>query len=570
MKKFKIPLIEIPELSVEMVRFCVISSLGFSGFTSLLSAAIHVRMGVHFMVPAVEFLQFVAELCLWMYAVKTEKWRLVFPLQMVGAFAGMSTVVLIGGSNFLTNCFWLAIIGPVAIICGYVRLGISFFICSLGLIWMYFNLHSPNESSPEAIFAVDAILYTFSMMVFALIIKHWQNTIQKKIDGERSRNVDLERQKHEHLVSLNHELRNPIMAIGMASDLLAKSNLVIPQRDRYLLKTIHSTSSHVIELLNDVLEVERLESGAVKFKSQPFSVRKLVHEVADISMVAAYGLGNVFRIRVETEMADDWVGPSPRIRQILLNLTANAAKHAPSAEVLISVFQEGRSLVFEISDNGPGMSKQALKHLYQPYSSSLGSNGTSGLGLWICKLIAETHLGGTISANSTPSGTTFTVKLPLEKHSTQPQWEYSQPNEVDDQQVRTSESSPKILEGKRILLVDDDQINLELIELVLAEIGMVVESSTSAQAALSIVASGHRFDFALVDQNLGGGSVKDGVELTADLVAAGVPMVVGHTGNYSQGLQKRWSKVGVFCVIRKPASATEIIRTLASKSVVSQ
>ena len=557
--KLIFPRPEIPEVSDAMIRVCVLTSLVTSGLTSLFSAAVHLSMGVYYMVPAVETMQFVVEVCLWMYAVNTKKWRIVFPLQMVGAYIGMSTVVLIGGSNFLTNCFWLALISPIALICGHRLLGVVCFVSELILIWLYFRLHSPVDNSPEAIFAVDAALFIFAIPLMALIIKNWQNTISAEIEDARNRNVDLVNQKLQHLVHLNHELRNPIAAIMASIDLLAKNHseetrpsstsldLARDNQNRYLVNTIRSTSHHVVELLNDVLEMERLESGAIKDVVQTFSVRTLVREVIDIDSSIAKEAGNTIKTRVAVELHDQWVGPKSRIRQVLLNLTSNACKHAPNSEIVISVFEQDRALVFQVADTGPGMSAHAMEHLYKPYASSMGSTGNSGLGLRICKLIIEKHMGGSIDVQSSPgAGTTFTIRLPLSKDCSQQQWEYVESSFNPQNVANPGEiANFQALAGKRILLVEDDKTNLELMTMVMKRIGLIVQSAMTAQAALAIVSNDDGIDIALIDHNLGAGSTSDGVQLAAALVAAGVGTVVGHTGNCTPEVEAKWREDGV-------------------------
>lgn len=575
--KLLFPRVEIPEVSDAVVRVCVLASLVASGLTSLFSAAVHLAMDVYYVVPLVETMQFLVELCLWGYAVRTKKWRVVLPLQMTGAFLGMSTVVLIGGSNFLTNCFWIALISPFALITGHRVLAVVFFVSELILIWLYFELHGPQSNSPEAIFAVDAALFTFAMPFMALIIKNWQNNISAEIEDARNRNSDLVNQKLQHLVHLNHELRNPIAAIMASIDLLSKNHseairssstpveLERDNQNRYLVNTIRSTSHHVVELLNDVLEMERLESGAIKDVAQTFSVRALVREVIDIDTSIAKEAGNTIKTRVAVELHDQWVGPKSRIRQVLLNLTSNACKHAPNSEIVISVFEQDRALVFQVADTGPGMSAHAMEHLYQPYASSMGSTGNSGLGLRISQLIIEKHMGGSIDVKSSPgSGTTFTIRLPLSKDCSQQQWEYVE-SSFNPQNVANpvDMANFQALVGKRILLVEDDKTNLELMTMVMERIGLIVKSAMTAQAAMAIVSKGDAIDIALIDHNLGAGSTSDGVQLASELVAAGVGTVVGHTGNCTPEVEAKWREAGVSCIIRKPVSTSDLIATLA-------
>ena len=213
------------------------------------------------------------------------------------------------------------------------------------------------------------------------------------------------------------------------------------------------------------------------------------------------------------------------------------------------------------------MSDQAMAHLFEPFSSSMGSYGTSGLGLRICKMIVEGQIGGKISVESALNqGTTFTVTLPLSKNDDQTKWEYVDSVFPADEKGKPSvqpeaETNP-VLQGKRILLIEDDQTNSSILRMVLEDAGMSVMCAATSQRAMEILADGGGFDLALLDHNLGASSEKDGMGLAPDLLANGVAKVVGYTGNYSVDMDHRWRAAGVSDIVRKPVSIKDLTAIL--------
>ena len=574
------------DISDEIVRVCVHTSLGAAGATSLLSAIAHYQMGVTPAVPIIEFSQFVVEVLLWLYAICSRKFKLVLPIQLAVAFFGMSAVLLLGGDKFLTNSFWIAVIAPIYIAVGLRRTGLVFFLSSLGLLLAYFEIHNPKEGSMGAIFGLDAFLFTIAMLVFVMVLKRWQDKLYVQVELDRQKIESLERAKSKYLIEVNHELRNPIAVIASSIDLLDKyqgrddlfTQQVKPDQMKIsieqLMKNIKATSNHVLSVLNDVLELDRLEVVHIEVSNTAFSLRKLMGDVSDIYAVQANNVGSSIEVNLDRDVADAWVGQEAKVRQILLNLLSNALNHAPGSRIEIGASERSDRLVFVVADSGPGMSERAIKHLYEPYAASLGAKGTSGLGLRICKMLVEQHLGGTINVESTQGlGTTFTVSLPLKKkfESTEGKLNQEGPllNSSEGKHLHDAEEIQRNLVGKSLLLVEDDPDNREILMMLLEDAGMRVVSCSNAQQAKKVVDESESFDIAILDHNLGEFSETNGIELTPYLLAKGVKKVVGYSGNPSHDLETRWQAAGVFSIMRKPLSLQRLLLSL-SRTVTGQ
>lgn len=557
-------------MSDDMIRIGVNASLGTSGITALISATSHFFMGVFWVVPSIELVQFATEVCLWLYARRTGRYREVFPLQILCAFVGMSLVFVIGGGDFLTNCFWIALVSPICMVCGYRRMGTVLFVISILQMVLYYWRHSSELSPQQEIFFLDAVLFTIAMVVIVTTVKVWQEMLHVEIAENKISIEKLQKEKHRHLVQMNHELRNPLAAmvasIGSLQDLQRKdpSGLHAIHEDSALaiVETLHASSCHMLTVLNDVLEIDRMEMGFTqKLPTFSFSIRQLVQEVSNMFRALARGTRNEIRIRFAEGLIDQWNGPSKQIRQVFINLIANAIKHAPGTVISVSVLEHNGLLIFQVSDHGPGLSAESVRAFTDPDSASSSVNGVGGLGLKICKLMVEQQMGGTIKLQSNPAnGTVFIVKLPLSKCENK-MHPAAQPSDNTDPVF--AEYGENLI-GKQLLLAEDDDQLGKALSAALESVGLKVTLVSTSQDAMNAIDTGLAFDLALIDYDLGTCSHKDGIGLVQDLLSAGIKPVIGHTATYSQQLHTQWKEAGVSAVVCKPANTMEIIRVLTN------
>ena len=559
-------------MSDDMIRICVNASVGTAGLTSLISSLSHFYLGIFWVVPTVELLQCVVEVFLWLFAVRTGRYRDVFPIQLLVAFTGMSLALVIGGGDFLTNCFWIALISPICLVAGYRRMGVSLFFVSIFQLFLYHSLHSSGFSNQQEIFFLDAVLYTIAMVVMVALVKMRQDKLHIQIAENKVSIEKLQKEKHRHLIQMNHELRNPLAAmvacIGSLQDLQRKGlSSAYENNTAAIVETLHTSSCHMLAVLNDVLEVDRMEMGAAEqLPNNPFSIRQLVQEVSSMFGALARSAGNEIRIRFAEGLADQWQGPSKQIRQVFINLIANAIKYAPGTTISVSVLEHSGYLIFQVADNGPGFSSESVRVFTDPDSASMNTSGVGGLGLKICKLIVEQNMRGTIQLQSNPAnGTIFVIRLPLSKFdgpiSTVSQSDAPDPTIKIHQVFGTPDG---FLTGKELLLAEDDERVGKALTSALEGVGLKVTLVSTSQDAMEAINTGRQFDLALIDYDLGNCSHKDGIGLVRDLKKAGIKTVTGHTATYSPQLHSRWKEAGVSAIVCKPANISEILRVLTN------
>ncbi len=309
--------------------------------------------------------------------------------------------------------------------------------------------------------------------------------------------------KNDFLSTMSHDIRTPMNAI-IGFTTIAEKNLGDEESTRESLRKISLASNHLLTLINDILDISKVESGKLKLSPLTFSIVETVENLVNISqpMKKKKNLEFSFHInRMETEYL---YADQLRLNQVYINIVSNAIKDAePGGRISVDMFEEKSSapgcvrLVYAVTDTGIGMSREFMETMYQPFSRQIDSRVNSiqgtGLGLAITKQMVEL-MGGMIECQSEPGkGTTFTVVLDIP---------------VADRQREKMQ-----LDSVEVLIVDDDEIMLQTSVDSLESLGAVAEQARSGSEALGMIESRHLsgrdYDVVIVDWKM---SELDGVE----------------------------------------------------------
>lgn len=313
------------------------------------------------------------------------------------------------------------------------------------------------------------------------------------------------------LANMSHEIRTPMNAIVGCADLLLK-NIANEERASSYAKKIIMSSHILMGLLNDVLDMSRIESGKTCLNISPFSLAELVNEISMVIAPQAKAKQQNFKISVLGVEKEFLLGDKVRIEQILLNILSNAVKYTQTGGSIFlnitspkQVDRKYQRLCFEVTDNGIGMTQEFLEAIFDPFirienTTTSGIKGT-GLGMAITKNLVEL-MGGTISVKSQPGeGSTFIVYLDLQTQQTESEQVFWEEHKI-----------------RRMLVVDDEEDVCRNILKVMKDTGVEVTYVTTGEKALALLKeeSTKPYDLLLIDWNM---PEMDGVE-TAHRICA--------------------------------------------------
>lgn len=404
------------------------------------------------------------------------------------------------------------------------------------------------------VMAMIMILAGLGAMGFVQRIDVANRRLQEAIDQMRDAKEQAERAsraKSDFVSRMSHELRTPLNAIIGFADLLEAEPLS-PSHKGYV-KLINDSGRHLMELINAVLDHAKIEAGGLTLEKISFDFHAAIDAVKTIVSDRATAKGLEFVAAIDPHLPQFVVGDPTRLRQILINLLVNAVKFTERGSVELRIAPEEGRIHFSVRDTGIGMDQEALSRLFKPFSQADDSVtrkfGGTGLGLLISKELIEA-MGGSIEVESAPGvGTVFWFWLPLQQAAApaaQSVQGAAQLNDIAD-----------LVPGK-VLVVDDNRVNLQLATAMLDRLGLAHETAESGADALSRLASAE-FALVLMDMEM---PEMDGITATqvlrkreAEQHKAPLP-VIAMTANALQEDRDRCFAAGMDGYIAKPVSLT--------------
>jgi signal transduction histidine kinase/CheY-like chemotaxis protein len=363
--------------------------------------------------------------------------------------------------------------------------------------------------------------------------------------------------KSQFLANMSHEIRTPMNGILGMSELLVAGKL--PPAEQVLAKHLLASSESLLTIINDILDISKIDAGRMEFEAMPFSMPDLVKDVCDLLQFKAQKKGVGLVAHVDDDVAGHFLGDSTRLRQVLLNLVSNGLKFTLKGQVQLKVHRLARGLQFDVIDSGIGISQEAIERLFTSFSQADASTtrrfGGTGLGLVISQGLV-TGMGGMIEVKSTPGhGSWFSFSLPLAPVAVAA---------LPDADPLLPPPAPALpTKPARLLLAEDNLVNQKLASLTLEGLGHTVDIAPNGIEAVRM-ARETAYQLILMDIHM---PDMDGLEATRHLrsdagLSTGAP-IVAMTANVMTDDRAMCMEAGMNDFLAKPFHARELKAMLA-------
>ena len=313
---------------------------------------------------------------------------------------------------------------------------------------------------------------------------------------------ELKKEKDDFLAYTTHEIRTPLSAVISASEILDRTELNSSQKGH--LNALKSSASNILFLVNDILDLAKLEKRKILLETIPFNPIKVIQNA--ISILNSKALDNNVEVKLifGNKIPENILGDAFRFQQIIVNLLDNAIKYAPGGVTRVQVKSiKNKTIEVQVSDNGKGIEQDKLKLIFQPYAQEKTNTsrqyGGTGLGLAICDLLVQL-MGGEIKVESSQLGTNFTYKLPYK---------------IAKKRVLENKNLASPIKELRILMAEDDQLNGQLFRDLIQNTGnnVIVDWVVNGEKVLEKVISNH-YDIILMDIEM---PIKNGFETSSEI-----------------------------------------------------
>ncbi|QDT64370.1 Sensory/regulatory protein RpfC [Calycomorphotria hydatis] len=374
-----------------------------------------------------------------------------------------------------------------------------------------------------------------------------ENEMLHKADEAKSRFV----------ANMSHEIRTPMTAILGYSDLLLDPKLSESQRQQAI-QTIQRNGHHLLDIINDILDVSKMEAGKLNINAETVSPVQIANDVKELMSERARARRNELTVELHGKVPALIQSDPTRLKQALLNLIGNAIKFTESGKITVTIScdYDAEKIQYEVADTGIGMNEEEQARIFKPFSQADSSTtrnyGGTGLGLTITKSIAEL-MGGDVTFNSASGqGSTFTLEVatgPLQDVET-----YTVNSELPTEEPQQELDSSSDVSFCRALLVEDSPDNQRLVTYLLKREGAQVELANNGLEAvdqtLKAWKAGNPYDLVLMDMQM---PVLDGYEATQLLRDADYKgMIIALTAHAMQDDEKRCLTAGCDAYISKP------------------
>jgi two-component system, sensor histidine kinase and response regulator len=410
--------------------------------------------------------------------------------------------------------------------------------------------HVPDVNDEGVVVGVYTVFFDTTQRALAeQALRHSEQELRTaKAAAERASKA-----KSEFLANMSHEIRTPMNGVLGLTELLLETPLNAQQRP--FLETVRSSGETLLSIINDILDFSKIEAGKLEIETLDYDIYQAVEDVVQLMAPRAHAKKLELACRIDDHLPAAVRGDPYRLRQVLSNLLANAVKFTESGEVVVTVgLNDAGQLHASVRDTGIGIPQEVCSRLFAPFAQADGSTtrrfGGTGLGLAISRHLVDLMHGEIGVESVAGQGSTFWFTLPFEQAQSLPAVPY-----------------PGELAGRRVLVVDDNATNAEILDYHAQAVGMRCATAVDGLAALQSLRQaareGNPFELAIVDMKM---PRMDGLALAAavrnDPALAGLRIVLV-TSLHSTDELSRAREAGISAYLSKPVRRHELYRALA-------
>ena len=371
-----------------------------------------------------------------------------------------------------------AAVGPTLKL-GFLKAFAALLLVSGIVAWWLVLTHKSRQVAQEESNRQTQAVHEQTLALRREIDSHRQTDLQLQ---EAKLAADLANQaKSRYITTVSHELRTPLNSILGYAQLLEEDPSIPPHR-KQAVSVIRRGGDHLLSLIEHTLDIARIEGGKMRLEPRPLRFRDCVQQIVHMFELQASAKGIEFRADLGDTVPEVVRADEKRLRQILINVLGNAVKFTQAGRVVFRLRYAREMAVFEIEDTGPGIAPEELDHIFEPFArgsdAASGATSGTGLGLTIAKMLTDL-MGGELTVSSTPGeGTVFRIKLFLPEAR----------GAVAALEVPRATRTGYRGERRRVLIVDNEEVDRSLLASVLQPLGFELMQAASGHEALALVA----------------------------------------------------------------------------------
>jgi signal transduction histidine kinase/BarA-like signal transduction histidine kinase/ribosomal protein S15P/S13E len=440
-------------------------------------------------------------------------------------------------------------------------LGLSNQLSDLNMFLLESKLEKRKESVEKTIFiytlALAFMFISISLILFYFYRSYITNLATlKKLKIEKQKTQKALDFKSQFLSNMSHEIRTPLNSILSLSTLVLKSET--DEKQRLKLSKINAASSILLGVINDILDISKIESGKMSIERVPFDLKKTVSDVYDMLLIKAQENNVSLKINFQNIQNYKLIGDPLRISQIITNLLNNAIKFTEGGTVVLNVTHSDNSrYLFEIKDTGIGLKEEQIESLFEEFTqadmSTSRKYGGTGLGLSISKKLTE-MMGGRIWVESKfGHGSTFRFELPLEVD------ESANLDKTKEDNMLQIEADIDALDSVKILIAEDNKMNQMVLTMLFEDSNISLDFADDGQIAIDMYEK-NRYDLILMDIQMPN---KNGYEATKEIKEKSKDaIIIGLSANAMQEDVNKAMQSGMDDYLTKPIELDKLYKTI--------